>query len=63
VVSSGASRTRTGDLLGAINLEMDELPWLRFVQAILGELRSLKSSQLGSTVSGTGLHGRFSCDP
>ncbi len=49
----GASRTRTGDLLGAITTTGLAPRWLRLVQAILASLVSLKSSQFGSTVSST----------
>ena len=49
----GASRTRTGDLLGAITTKGRTLRQLTLVQPILRELRSVEFAQFGSTVGST----------
>jgi hypothetical protein len=53
-VSDGASRARTGDLLGAITTKGGPLTRLRLGQAIPVELSSVEFAQFGSTVGSTG---------
>jgi hypothetical protein len=51
---SGASRTRTGDLLGAITAKRRSLALVPLVQALSRALSSARFSQFGSTVGRTG---------
>src|SRR5690348_6645115 len=46
----GASRTRTGDLLGAITPSSSDMRPVALVQAIRGAVSSVRFSQFGSTV-------------
>jgi hypothetical protein len=50
---SGASRARTGDLLGAITPQSRSLALVRLVQALSGAVSSARFSQFGSTVGST----------
>jgi len=51
--SDGASRARTGDLLGAITTKRGICRRVRLVQAISAQLGSLKSAQFGGTAGST----------
>jgi hypothetical protein len=51
----GASRTRTGDLLGAITPQRRVLALVPLVKAVSGAVISPRSAQFGSTVGRTGL--------
>jgi hypothetical protein len=52
-LNHGASRTRTGDLLGAITPQRPEVRRIPLAQAFLSWLRSVRFSQFGSTVGRT----------
>src|SRR6266511_2620569 len=51
--SDGVSRTRTGDLLGAITRQRHSLALVPLVQAFSGAVSSARFSQFGSTVGNT----------